>query len=44
MVTDRNSGFSKGFGFVRYSNLEEASEGIKGMDGKVSITKYGIKY
>ncbi|THU68711.1 hypothetical protein C4D60_Mb08t06740 [Musa balbisiana] len=34
VVTDRISGFSKGFGFVRYATLEEAAEGIKGMDGK----------
>ncbi|KAJ4982424.1 hypothetical protein NE237_033261 [Protea cynaroides] len=34
VVTDRVSGYSKGFGFVRYGTLEEASEGIKGMDGK----------
>ncbi|KAG6470405.1 hypothetical protein ZIOFF_071474 [Zingiber officinale] len=34
VVTDRISGYSKGFGFVRYATLEEAGEGIKGMDGK----------
>ncbi|KAL6975333.1 Organelle RRM domain-containing protein 2, mitochondrial [Sarracenia purpurea var. burkii] len=34
VVTDRVSGYSKGFGFVRYATLEEAVEGIKGMDGK----------
>ncbi|KAJ0801750.1 putative RNA recognition motif domain, nucleotide-binding alpha-beta plait domain superfamily [Helianthus annuus] len=27
-------GWSKGFGFVRYSTLEEAAAGIEGMDGK----------
>lgn len=36
VVTDRVSGFSKGFGFVRYANLEDAAKGIEGMDGKVS--------
>lgn len=36
VVTDRISGYSKGFGFVRYATLEEAEEGIKGMDGKVN--------
>lgn len=36
VVTDRVSGYSKGFGFVRYATLAEAAEGIKGMDGKVS--------
>ncbi|EHA8588857.1 organelle RRM domain-containing protein 2, mitochondrial [Cocos nucifera] len=34
VVTDRVSGYSKGFGFVRYATVEEAAEGIKGMDGK----------
>ncbi|KAL0908964.1 hypothetical protein M5K25_023479 [Dendrobium thyrsiflorum] len=34
VVTDRVSGYSKGFGFVRYASIEEADEGIKGMDGK----------
>ncbi|XP_052179158.1 organelle RRM domain-containing protein 2, mitochondrial-like [Diospyros lotus] len=34
VVTDRMSGYSKGFGFVRYVTVEEAAEGIKGMDGK----------
>ena len=35
VVTDRVSGYSKGFGFVRYATVDEAAEGIKGMDGKV---------
>ncbi|KAG6528668.1 hypothetical protein ZIOFF_010852 [Zingiber officinale] len=34
VVTDRISGYPKGFGFVGYATLEEAAEGIKGMDGK----------
>ncbi|KAJ4978410.1 hypothetical protein NE237_009190 [Protea cynaroides] len=34
VVTDRVSGYSKGFGFVRYSTIEEAEQGIKGMDGQ----------
>lgn len=34
VVTDRVSGYSKGFGFVRYATIEAAAEGIKGMDGK----------
>ncbi|KAG6793932.1 hypothetical protein POTOM_003158 [Populus tomentosa] len=34
VVTDRTSGYSKGFGFVRYGTLEDAAEGIKGMDGQ----------
>ncbi|GAB2229962.1 hypothetical protein Droror1_Dr00014218 [Drosera rotundifolia] len=34
VVTDRVSGSSKGFGFVRYVTTEEAAAGIQGMDGK----------
>ncbi|KAG6524828.1 hypothetical protein ZIOFF_014772 [Zingiber officinale] len=34
VVTDRISGYPKGFGFVGYATLEEAAQGIKGMDGK----------
>ncbi|XP_077213815.1 organelle RRM domain-containing protein 2, mitochondrial-like [Tasmannia lanceolata] len=34
VVTDRVSGYSKGFGFVRYTTMEEAEKGIKGMDGQ----------
>ncbi|OVA11643.1 RNA recognition motif domain [Macleaya cordata] len=34
VVTDRVSGYSKGFGFVNYATLDDAAEGIKGMDGK----------
>lgn len=35
VVTDRVSGYSKGFGFVQYATIEEAAKGIEGMDGKV---------
>ncbi|KAK9269268.1 hypothetical protein L1049_001038 [Liquidambar formosana] len=34
VVTDRVSGYSKGFGFVKYATIEEAGAGIQGMDGK----------
>ncbi|XP_021288113.1 organelle RRM domain-containing protein 2, mitochondrial [Herrania umbratica] len=34
VVTDRVSGYSKGFGFVRYATLEDAEKGREGMDGK----------
>lgn len=34
VVTDRASGYSKGFGFVRYATLEEAENGRTGMDGQ----------
>lgn len=36
VVTDRNSGYSKGFGFVRYATVEDAAAGKEGMDGQVS--------
>ena len=36
VATDRVSGYSKGFGFVRYATIEEAEKGRVGMDGKVS--------
>lgn len=39
VVTDRVSGYSKGFGFVRYGTLEDAAKGIEGMDGKVCWNK-----
>uniref|UniRef100_A0A453RZ92 RRM domain-containing protein n=1 Tax=Aegilops tauschii subsp. strangulata TaxID=200361 RepID=A0A453RZ92_AEGTS len=35
VVTDRVTGFSKGFGFVRYVSVEDAAKGIEGMDGKI---------
>ncbi|XP_010694287.2 organelle RRM domain-containing protein 2, mitochondrial [Beta vulgaris subsp. vulgaris] len=34
VVTDRVSGYSKGFGFVKYATIEDATAGIKGMDGQ----------
>ncbi|KDP39011.1 hypothetical protein JCGZ_00768 [Jatropha curcas] len=34
VVTDRVSGYSKGFGFVRYATIEDAAKAIQGMDGK----------
>ncbi|GLT89603.1 hypothetical protein SLE2022_075800 [Rubroshorea leprosula] len=34
VVTDRASGYSKCFGFVRYATLDDAAEGIKGMDAQ----------
>ena len=35
VATDRVSGYSKVFGFVRYATVDQAAEGIKGVDGKV---------
>jgi cold-inducible RNA-binding protein len=33
VITDRDSGRSKGFGFVEFSNDEEADAAIKALDG-----------
>jgi len=35
IITDRESGRSRGFGFVTYTSSEEASAAITAMDGKV---------
>ncbi|KAK4744311.1 hypothetical protein SAY87_010623 [Trapa incisa] len=34
VVTDHVTGYSKGFGFVRYAKIEDAAKGIEGMHGK----------
>jgi len=36
IILDRESGRSRGFGFVTYTSSEEASAAITAMDGKVS--------
>ncbi|KAJ8631693.1 hypothetical protein MRB53_025016 [Persea americana] len=35
VVTDRVSGYSKCFGFVKYATIEKADQGIKGMNEHV---------
>jgi RNA recognition motif-containing protein len=44
VATDRNSGYSRGFGFVRYETIEEAARGIESMDGKVCSVNYLISF
>lgn len=39
-MTDRVTGFSKGFGFVRYATVEDAAKGVEGMDGKVGLLNF----
>jgi len=34
VATERSSGESKGFGFIEYSNADEAKAAITGLDGK----------
>ncbi|KAK0602547.1 hypothetical protein LWI29_034621 [Acer saccharum] len=34
VVTDRVTGYSRCFGFVKYATLEDAAKGITGMDGQ----------
>jgi len=34
VATERSSGESKGFGFVEYSNADEARAAITGLDGR----------
>lgn len=34
VITDRQTGQSRGFGFVEMSNAEEANAAIKGLNGK----------
>lgn len=34
VATERSSGESKGFGFVEFSDAEEARAAIKGLDGR----------
>jgi len=34
VATERNSGESKGFGFIEYSSADEAKAAITGLDGR----------
>lgn len=38
VITDRDTGKSRGFGFVSYTNSDDANNAMSGMDGKVSQT------
>ncbi|KAK1299233.1 hypothetical protein QJS10_CPB14g00258 [Acorus calamus] len=38
VVTDLVTRYSRGFGFVIYSTLEDADKGITGMDAQVSYS------
>jgi len=41
VITDRDTGRSRGFGFVNYTNNDDANAAISGMDGKLS-TSYDL--
>ncbi|KAK6942939.1 RNA recognition motif domain [Dillenia turbinata] len=34
VITDRATGYSKGFGFVKFTTVEEAKRGMEGMDAQ----------
>jgi cold-inducible RNA-binding protein len=34
VVTERNGGYSKGFGFIEFSTTEEGTAAIAGLDGR----------
>ena len=36
VITDRDTGRSRGFGFVNFSNSDDAKEAVTKMDGQVS--------
>lgn len=44
VVTDRVSGYSKGFGFVKYATTEEATVGKQGMHGEVCKQFWSNKF
>lgn len=40
VITDRDTGKSRGFGFVNFSSSDDAKEAVSRMDGQVSETSF----
>lgn len=42
VILDRETGRSRGFGFVSFRSSDEASNAMRGMDGKVLYTAHSL--
>lgn len=38
VIRDKETGRSRGFGFVKYENVEDAKDALEAMNGKVNHT------
>lgn len=43
IIMDRETGRSRGFGFVTYTSSEEASSAIQALDGQVKLFYFNFK-